>query len=300
METSEKSGNRARLGISPLSWTNDVLADLGDEIPLEVCLREASEIGYEGVELGRKFPKDPKELSSKLSEYGLQLAAGWYSGFLADRSLEEEWKAAADHIRLLKGCGTQILVYGECGEKPGDSRLDAPMSQSPDLKSIDLPAYAKKVEGLSARLRQEGIVLAYHHHLMMLVEKGEEIAAFCEATDESVGLLLDTGHAYAAGADYAEVLRRFGKRVVHIHLKDVRRKVLEQVRAQDATFNEAVRKGFFTVPGDGDVDLSAIANFVKTSGYRGWVIVEAEQDPAKAPPRLYAQNAYNYVKNLMF
>jgi inosose dehydratase len=174
------------------------------------------------------------------------------------------------------------------------------MSQSPDLKSIDLPAYARKVEAFSARLRERGIVLAYHHHLMMLVERAEEIAAFCESTDESVGLLLDTGHAYAAGADYGEVLRRFGKRIVHIHLKDVRRKVLEEVRERDLSFNSGVREGFFTVPGDGDVDFSELAKFVRTSGYRGWVIVEAEQDPAKAAPRLYAQNAFRYVKNLLF
>jgi inosose dehydratase len=300
MEADENLGSRVRLGISPLSWTNDVLADLGDEIPLEVCLRDAAEIGYKGVELGRKFPKDPEQLLPKLTEFGLELAAGWYSGYLAERSLDAEWEAVGDHMRLLKGCGTRILVYGECGKMPGDADLNLPLSQSPDLKSIDLPAYAKKVEGFADRLRQEGLVLAYHHHLMMLVEKAEEIAAFCEATDDSVGLLLDTGHAYAAGADYGEILRRFGKRVVHIHLKDVRRDVLKRVLEEDASFNAGVREGFFTVPGDGNVDLSEMAKFVMTSGYRGWVIVEAEQDPAKAPPRLYAQNAYRYVKNLLF
>jgi inosose dehydratase len=299
MEATENSENRVRLGISPLSWTNDVLKDLGDEIPLEECLRDASEIGYEGVELGRKFPKDPKELRPKLAEYGLQLAAGWYSGFLAERSAEEEWQAAGDHIALLKGCGTQVLVYGEEGKTP-DGFLDVPMSQSPDLKLVDLGAYAKRLAEFAARLKEQGIVLAYHHHLMMLVEKADEISAFCEATDDSVGLLLDAGHATAAGADYGEILRRFGDRVVHIHLKDVRRKILEGVREKDMSFNSAVREGVFTVPGDGDVDFSEMAKFLRTSGYRGWVIVEAEQDPAKAPPRLYAEKAYRYAKDLMF
>jgi inosose dehydratase len=300
MEALDNAGDRVRLGISPLSWTNDVLADLGDEIPLEECLKDASEIGYEGVDLGGRRLMKKEVLQPKLAEYGLVLAAGWYSGFLAERSLEEEWTAATDHIRLLQGCGTKILVYGECGKMPGDADLNLPLSQSPDLKSIDLPAYAKKVEGFSERLRQQGLILAYHHHLMMLVERGEEIAAFCEATNESVGLLLDTGHAYAAGADYGEILRQFGDRVVHIHLKDVRGKMLQQVRETDSSFNSAVREGMFTVPGDGEVDFSEIAKFVRTSSYRGWVIVEAEQDPAKATPRVYAQNAYRYVRNLMF
>jgi inosose dehydratase len=300
MEASQNAEKRVRLGISPLSWTNDVLKDLGDEIPLETCLRDASEIGYEGVELGRKFPKDPKVLRPKLSEYGLELAAGWYSGYLAERSVEAEWEAATDHIALLKGCGTRILVYGESGKMPGNGDLDLPLSLSPALTSIDLPAYARKMEEFTDRLKQEGLILAYHHHLMMLVERGEEISAFCEATDDSVGLMLDTGHATAAGADYAEILRRFGSRIVHIHLKDVRRNVLKRVLETDSSFNSGVREGFFTVPGDGDVDFSQLANFVKTSGYGGWVIVEAEQDPAKATPRLYAEKAYRFAKDLMF
>jgi inosose dehydratase len=299
METSNKSLDGVRLGISPLSWTNDVLHDLGDEIPLEQCLREASEIGYEGVELGRKFPKDPAVLRPKLSEYGLVLAAGWYSGFLADRSLKEEWKAAADHISLLKGCGTSILVYGECGKMPGNADLNLPLSQSPELKSIDLPAYARKVEVFSERLKEEGLVFAYHHHLMMLVEKADEIAAFCDATKDSVGLLLDTGHATAAGADYAEIIRQFGSRIVHIHLKDVRRAVLKRILESDASFNAGVREGYFTVPGDGDVDFSELGKFVRNSGYRGWVIVEAEQDPAKATPKVYAEKAYRVAKELI-
>jgi inosose dehydratase len=300
MAITESSKTQVRLGVSPLSWTNDVLADLGGDVPLEVCLTDAAEIGYEGVELGRKFPKDPRELSSKLESYGLQLAGGWYSGFLAERSLEDEWAAAQDHVRLLEGCGCEVLVYGECGKMPGDSPLDVPLSQTPSLKSIDLPAYARKLEGFTARLKERGIKLAYHYHLMMLVETAEEISAFCEATDDAVGLLLDTGHAYAAGADYGEILRRFGRRVVHIHLKDVRPNVLDWVRKEDVSFNAAVREGLFTVPGDGAVDFSEIAKFVRTSGYRGWVVVEAEQDPAKATPRPYAQKAYHYMKDLMF
>jgi inosose dehydratase len=299
MAAMKNSGLPVRLGVSPLSWTNDVLEDLGRDIPLETCLREASEIGYEGVELGRKFPRDARELLSKLSSYGLQLATGWHSGFLTERSVEAEWKAAADHVRLLEDCGCQVLVYGECGMMEGDSPWDEPLSRRTNLKSIDLAAYAEKLAEFSVELNKRGIKLAYHHHLKMLVETAEEIAAFCEATRPEVGLLLDTGHAYAAGADYAEILRKFGSRVVHIHLKDVRRKVLKEVRKNDLSFNAGVRAGMFTVPGDGDVDFTAIGEFIRTSGYRGWVVVEAEQDPAKAAPKLYTEKAYHFIRKLM-
>jgi len=133
----------------------------------------------------------------------------------------------------------------------------------------------------------------------MLVERAADIEALCEATPEEVGILLDTGHAYAAGVDYAEILRKFGSRVVHIHLKDVRRDVLESARQNDWSFNSAVRNGMFTVPGDGGIDFSAIGDFTRTSGYQGWVVVEAEQDPAKAAPRLYTARAYQFVRKLL-
>jgi inosose dehydratase len=292
--------SQVNLGVSPLSWTNDVLAELGGDIPLEVCLQDAADNGYDGVELGRKFPREAHELSTKLSSYGLRLATGWYSGYLSERSVEAEWKAAADHVQLLESSGCQVLVYGECGMMEGDSPWDEPLSRGINLKSIDLAAYAERLTEFSVGLNRRGIKLAYHYHLKMLVETAEEIAAFCEATSPEVGLLLDTGHAYAAGADYGEILRRFGDRVVHIHLKDVRREVLDWARKNDVTFNSAVREGLFTVPGDGIVDFAEIGKFVRSSGYSGWVVVEAEQDPAKAPPRIYTEKACQYVKNLLF
>jgi inosose dehydratase len=243
--------SEVRLGVSPLSWTNDVLAELGGDIPLETCLKDAAEIGYQGVELGRKFPRDGQKLSSILSDYGLRLVGGWHSGFLTERSVEDEWKAAGDHVRLLKDCGSQVLVYGECGLMTGGSPWDEPLSKRPVLKGSEFSAYADKLGEFAIRLKETGIKLAYHHHLKMLVEKAEVIDALCESTREQVGLLLDTGHAYAAGADYAEIIRKFGARVVHIHLKDVRHNTLERARKSDSSFNSAVREGMFTVPGDG-------------------------------------------------
>jgi inosose dehydratase len=287
------------LGVSPLSWTNDVLTELGGDIPLETCLRDAAEIGYEGVELGRKFPRDGQKLSSILSDHGLRLIGGWHSGFLTERSVEEEWKAAEDHVRLLKDCGSQVLVYGECGLMTGASPWDEPLSKRPSLKQVDLSTYARKLGEFAIRLQETGCTLAYHYHLKMLVERAEDINAFCESTREEVGLLLDTGHAYAAGADYAEILRKFGSRVVHIHLKDVRYSTLERAREDDWSFNSAVREGMFTVPGDGDIDFSAVGEYLRTSGYRGWVVVEAEQDPAKAAPKLYTEKAYQFVRKLL-
>ncbi|MBV9273856.1 MAG: myo-inosose-2 dehydratase [Verrucomicrobia bacterium] len=295
----ERSLPGVHLGVSPLSWTNDVLTELGGHIPLETCLSDAAAIGYEGVELGRKFPRNSRELLPILSKHRLQLIGGWYSGFLTERSVVEEWKVATAHIGLLKDCGSRILIYGECGLMEGASPWDEALSKKPAFKEIDLAAYAHKLGEFALRLKEAGITLAYHYHLKMLVEKAQEIEAFCQKTRPEVGLLLDTGHAYAAGADYAAILKRFGSRVVHIHLKDVRRNVWERARQHDWPFNSAVREGMFTVPGDGDIDFSPLGEFIRSSGYRGWVVVEAEQDPAKAAPKLYTEKAYRFVKNLL-
>ena len=278
---------RVRLGVSPLSWTNDVLEDLGGDVPLETCLKEASALGFEGVELGRKFPREPEALKRALSPHALDLVSGWWSGRLVERNVPDELAAVADHAELLKAMGCAVMVYGEVGGMPGPSPLDKPMSRSPSLPSAELAAYAGRVSEFAERLRERfGLGLAYHHHLMMVVETAEEVASFFARTGEAVGILLDTGHAAAAaGFDYRTVLDAYPTRIRHIHLKDVRRGVLEAVRAQDLSFNEGVRRGMFGTLGQGSVDFRPIADFVASSGYRGWIVLEAEQDPAKAPPQ---------------
>ncbi len=284
------------LGVSPLCWTNDVLDDLGGDIPLETCLQQAAQAGYGGIELGRKFPRTVSELAPLLNAAGLQLASGWHSGFLADRSVEDEVAAVRDHASLLQQLGAKVMVYGECGQLPGATPLDEPISLSPALSRVDLTDYASKVNAFAdVLLRDYGLKLAYHHHLMMLVEHDDELARFLQHTSHNVGLVLDSGHAHAAGVDIAAVLSKYGQRIVHIHLKDVRPAMLQRLYDEDLSFNDAVRAGLFTVPGDGCIDYAPIINFVKNAGYQGWLIVEAEQDPQQAPPLATASRAAHWV-----
>lgn len=286
-----------RLGVAPICWTNDVLPDLGGDIPLESCLAEAAAAGYQGIEFGRLFSRDARALRLLLDGYGLDLVSGWYSGFLADREVEEEWRAAQPHVQLLRDMGCQVLVYGECGRMPGDAPLNEPLSRSPVLRPDEWATYAERVTAFAERLREEGLGLAYHHHLMMVVEDGDEIDRLMATTGSAVGLLLDTGHATAAGVDYRRLIDRYGPRIAHIHLKSIRQNVLAQVRTNDLSFNEAVRRGVFTVPGDGDLDLGAIAEFVQHGSYRGWLVVEAEQPPEPTPPSARVSMAFRHLKS---
>lgn len=288
-----------RLGVSPLSWANDVLEDLGADIPLETCLADAAGNGFEGVELGRKFPRNPDALTPLLTAHGLALASGWHSGFLAERSVDEEIAAVADHARLLKALGAEVMVYGPVGKMAPGAALDLPMSNRLTLDAGELVAYADRLAEFEKRLLGEfGLKLAYHHHLMMVVETLDEISRLIDRA--RCGLLLDTGHAAAAGFDYALLIERFGDLVTHVHLKDVRAERLDHVHQKDLSFNTGVRSGMFTVPGDGALDFAPLAQFVQSSSYKGWLVVEAEQDPSRpeAEPRAATKRAFDHITSL--
>lgn len=286
---------RMRLGISPLSWVNEVLEDLGRGTSAETILTDAKAAGFEGVELSRVFPNDPMQLSRMLFSHGLGFVSGWYSGFLADRTVEEELAAVSKHAGLLRTCGANVMVYGECGHMVDDA-LDVPLARRLRLPAERFAAYGARLTVFAEAVKDEfDLKLAYHHHLMMAAETLDEIRAVMSNTGPAVGLLLDTGHAAAAGFDYARLIDEFGPRINHIHLKDVRAEVMAKVRNEAISFNDGVRLGMFTIPGDGGVDFGPVARFVGTGTYSGWLVVEAEQDPSKAPPAETVARAYRHV-----
>lgn len=284
-----------QLGISPLSWVNEVLHHLGAGTRAECCLREAAQAGYQGVELSRIFPRDAEKLASLLDEQKLQLISGWYDGFLTERSVEAELEAIHQHASLLSRCGAKVMVYGECGWM-AENALDIPLHQRRLFPAGRVAAYGERLSRFATALyARYGLQLAFHHHLMMVAETFDEIACLLNHCSPEVGLLLDTGHAFAAGFSYQRLIDAFAGRICHIHLKDVRNDRLLQVRTGEMTFNQAVLDGMFCVPGDGDVDFAPLARFIAESGYSGWLVVEAEQDPATAPPLATVTRAHRYV-----
>ena len=299
-EKQTPTAQKFRVAVSPLSWTNDVLEQLGNDTPLEQCLAEAAAAGYAGVELGRKFPREPEVLGPILERHHLGLASGWYSGFLAERDVATEMKEVAAHANLLRTLGARVMVYGECGAMVPEAPLDVAMSTRRKLTLAEMQAYAARLSDFATQLLATyGLRLAYHHHLMMVAETFDEICTLFDCTTPAVGLLLDTGHCAAAGFDYRELLKRYGNRIVQIHLKDVRADVMRAVRGGDLSFNTGVLNGMFTVPGDGSVDYAGIADFVRRTDYAGWIVVEAEQDPVKAPPLATVTRARRFIAGLL-
>lgn len=277
-----------RLGVSPIAWSNDDLPELGGATSLETCLAEAREAGFAGIELGHKFPRDAEVLRPILERHDLALISGWYSGHLLARSVEEELAAIAPHADLLTAMGCGVLVYAETTSAVVGDRT-RPLSARPTLGDGDWLGFGARLTELALHIAQRGLGLAYHHHVGTVVESASEIDRLMAATGAAVGLLLDTGHLAFAGADPGAVARRHGRRINHVHCKDVRQQVIAEVRARDAGFLDAVLEGVFTVPGDGAIDFDPVMAALAEVSYSGWLVVEAEQDPAKAPPLAYAR-----------
>ena len=287
---------RIRLGANPIIWSNDDMRELGAETPLETCLTQARQIGFEGMELGHKFPRDARELAATLDRFGLACVSGWYSAQLLARDARSELTCLRPHLDLLKAVGSSVLVFADVsGAIHGD--LQRPLSQRPRLKAGEWREFGRRITELAAMTAAEGVRLAYHHHMGTVVQSEEDIDTLMDATGADVGLLLDTGHAAFAGADPALLARRYASRIGHLHAKDVRALVCERSKAENWSFLRAVLAGVFTVPGDGNVAFERV--FRELRDYSGWLILEAEQDPRIADPMTYASLGFRNLRRLV-
>lgn len=285
-----------KLGTHPIAWTNDDMPELGGDTPLETCLKEARAAGFVGVEKGGKFPNEPEALKAVLGRHGLELTSSWFSGELRRRSVEEEIEAMRPLMGLLKACGCKVMVWAETtGTVQG--KRDVPVADRPVMPDDEWPGYLEKLGRLADWMAGEGVAMSFHHHMGTMVERAHEVDRVMEGTPETVGLLFDTGHLTFAGDDPVPVARRWAKRVNHVHAKDVRPEIVRRAREERWSFLDAVVAGVFTVPGDGGgVDFAAALRPIAEAGYSGWVICEAEQDPAKAHPLTYAKKGYATLK----
>lgn len=291
-------GLRVEVGTQPINWCNDDFRDLGASITLEQCLREMREAGYAGTELGHRFPKEAAALRELLDRHGLKLASGWHSTFLASRPYAAEEAAFDAHLALLKAAGSRVVIVAECtlaihsdGQKPLRFESGASLLEADAWAAV----YAG-LDRLAERAAAEEMKLVYHPHMGTVIQDRSDVDRLMERAPH-VGLLLDTGHLAFAGADPNAVLRDHQARVGHVHLKNIRPAVVEAVRAKGQSFEAAVRAGVFTVPGDGGLDFRPIFEVLRSAGYAGWLIVEAEQDPAKADPLTYARIGRNYIRD---
>jgi len=286
-----------RLGTNPIGWSNDDLPELGGDIPLETCLSDTAQAGFSGIELGNKFPRDAAQLQPILEQHGLVLVSGWYSGSLVHGSVDLDWANMADHLDLLEKMGCQVMVYCDTTDAVHSDRSKS-LTARPVMPEDNWRPFCDRLTQMADRMADRGIRLAYHHHMGTVIQTEAETDRLMEETGESVGLLLDTGHATFAGADPTALAKRHADRIIHVHTKDVRDRVMQLALANGCSFLDAVIDGVFTVPGDGFVDIgSALAPLAEVD-YKGWLVVEAEQDPIKANPLEYATLGHRNLRAL--
>ncbi|MBS9436388.1 myo-inosose-2 dehydratase [Photorhabdus noenieputensis] len=284
-----------QLGINPLTWTNDDLPTLGADTPLETCLIEGRQAGFTGFELGHKFPRQANILGPILTAHDLRLVSGWYSGELLTRSVAEEIKAVQSHLTLLRELGANVMVFAEVTNCiHGDQ--NKPVHLRPQFPASRWQEYGEKLTEFARYTQEQGVQIAYHHHMGTVIETEKDVDHLMGNTGDEVGLLLDTGHLTFAGADPLAIAERWVKRINHVHCKDIRLDVLNDIKNRKTSFLDAVLSGVFTVPGDGCVDYPAIFQVLKKQNYEGWLVVEAEQDPAIAHPFTYATMGYNNLR----
>ncbi|MFK7852811.1 MAG: myo-inosose-2 dehydratase [Granulosicoccus sp.] len=285
-----------KVGISPIAWQNDDLPDLTAAYSMDQALSEASDIGYMGVERGRRMPAETDKLSAYLQQNNLELCGGWCSGNLMVNSVADEIKAISQQVEQFVALRSPCLVYAECSNTIQGDR-DTPVNNRPRLSRTEIEHYASKLSEVGKWMTEQGMVLAYHHHMGSMIESQEDIDCLMSASTDDVSLLFDTGHLHFGGGDIMATLETWGHRIKHVHFKDVRESITHKMRVENRSFLDAVIAGAFTVPGDpqGCIDFQAVTDKLKQMDYAGWIVVEAEQDPSLAAPYEYSKLGYAHI-----
>lgn len=286
-----------KLGIAPIAWTNDDMPDLGAENTFEQCVSEMALAGFTGCEVGNKYPKDPAVLKAALDLRRLTIANQWFSSFVLSKPMEEVEKDFIAQCKFLKAVGADTIGASEQSYSI-QGQMHTPVFECKYVMvQKEWERFAKGMNRLGEIADSMGMKLVYHHHMGTVVQTAAEIDKMMDMTDpDKFSLLFDSGHLAYCGEDYVEVLKRHAKRVKHVHLKDIRPDVVKKVKDEKLSFLQGVRAGAFTVPGDGCIDFAPIFDILDAAGYKGWMIVEAEQDPAKANPLEYALKAREYIR----
>jgi inosose dehydratase len=286
------------VGANPIIWSNDDFHELAGDVPLETILREMRAAGYAGSELGHAYPRTPAELAGRLSEHHLRLVSGWHSTHLASRDLATEETAFRAHLKLLKTLGARVAIVAECTRCIHGDR-NAPLGfgdkLQPRLTEAEWPRFIAGLKHLAGIAAAEEMKIVYHHHMGTVIQGEMDLERLLAAVPE-LWLLLDPGHLAFAGIDPIAVAQRHAHRIAHVHLKSVRPAVVERVRREGWSFCRAVGEGVFTIPGDGSVDFPAIFRILAAADYRGWLVVEAEEDPGKVPALPKAKTARAFVR----
>lgn len=293
------NSTKVNLGIAPIGWCNDDMPDLGAENTYKQTISEMALAGFTGCEIGNKYPKDAAELKHALDVRGMRIASKWFSSFILTQPIEQVEKDFIAELDYLAALGANRINVSEQSYSI-QGKIDTPILTGGHkyvMNDEEWDRFCKGLNHLGKIASERGFKLCFHHHMGTVVQTAEETDRMMANTDPRyVFLCYDTGHFTFAGEDPLAMLKKYGDRIGHVHLKDMRLPVVQKVREENWSFLDAVRAGAFTVPGDGNVEFDPIFAVLSENNYEGWLLVEAEQDPAKAEPFEYAVKARNYIR----
>jgi inosose dehydratase len=292
------TGKNVKLGIAPIAWTNDDLPELGGENTFQQCVSEMALAGFTGSEVGNKYPKDPAVLKPMLELRGIEICNAWFSTFLISKPYEETEVEFEKHVAFLAAMGAKVVGVSEQSYSTQGIQTQPVFENKYEMNDKEWDLLCDGLNRLGKlSLEKYGVALTFHHHMGTVVQSAAETDRLMAGTDPNyVSLLFDSGHFAYCGENPTELVTRHVKRIKHVHLKDIRPEVVERVRSQRLSFLEGVRQGAFTIPGDGCVDFDPIFKVLAENGYEGYMVVEAEQDPAKANPLEYAIRARKFIR----
>ncbi len=287
-----------KLGIAPIAWTNDDLPELGGENTFQQCVSEMALAGFTGSEVGNKYPRDPAVLKPMLGLRGIEICNAWFSTFLISRPYAQTEAAFKEHVAFLAAMGAKVVGVSEQSYSTQGIQSQPVFEGKYEMNDAQWDALCDGLNRLGRlSLEEYGVALTFHHHMGTVVQSAAETDRLMAGTDPTyVSLLFDSGHFAYCGEDPTELVRRYTKRIKHVHLKDIRPEVVAKVRENRWSFLEGVRQGAFTIPGDGCVEFDPIFACLAESGYEGYMVVEAEQDPARANPLEYAIRARKFIR----
>lgn len=291
---------KIKLGIAPIAWTNDDMPALGGDNTFEQCISEMALAGFTGCEVGNKYPKDTKVLKEALDLRGMRIASKWFSSFLVTKPYEETEVEFMKELDYLEDLGADRINISEQSYSVQGNEALSVFDNKVTFTDEEWDKLCKGLNKLGALAKNRGFKLCFHHHMGTGVQTVDETRRLMDNTDkDSVFLCYDTGHFTFSGEDPLIILREYSDRIGHVHLKDIRENVLAQATKENWSFLKSVREGTFTVPGDGCVDFASVFKELEENGYEGWLLVEAEQDPAKANPFKYAKMAREYIRTMI-
>ncbi|MDY5106297.1 MAG: myo-inosose-2 dehydratase, partial [Actinobacillus minor] len=230
----------------------------------------------------------------------IQICNAWFSTFFVDGKKEETIAEFIKHRDFLHAMGAKVIGCSE-QSRSIQGQKKAIFKEKTVFTEAEWQLLAEGYNELAKLAAEKGMKVSLHHHMGTGIQTPEEIDKYMEMTNDDVYLLFDSGHIYYSEGSQEvmlQVLEKYVDRIVHVHLKDVRDEVVAEVKANDLSFLEGVKKGTFTVPGDGVIDFKPIFDILEKHNYKGWMVVEAEQDPALANPFEYAVKGRKYIREV--